>query len=363
MKYTLQFKTGDAEIRALKNIPEEIFSLADFRLLIEITRGRKSKKDTLGILQKRIDSLNSFLSPNTNVFFDVTSDPNLGNEQIDALYDIKDGYNNWRNFFNQLYHDYVNATPMLVINDEDAEYANFSRQISLFSERYHRIGYKIYPNIDVDTIRRELRIIKDTVSPDTHVFIFYDQGYIVDGLIKFAENKAVEYLGVASAIFETHANVEYIFTSTSFPDSVTSLSGTMDGNINCAEITLFDCVANATQNIALSYSDYGSITPKRNDDVAFYSNGWTPRIDVPASNNLIFYYRQKRENRDYADVYVDVANRCMADRRFPKDLTCWGCDTIKGTASGLKPGATPSFWISVRMNIYIYQRLRKLSII
>ena len=43
MKYTLQIKTGDAEYRALKNIPKEIFANPNFRLLIEITRGRKSK--------------------------------------------------------------------------------------------------------------------------------------------------------------------------------------------------------------------------------------------------------------------------------------------------------------------------------
>ena len=53
MKYTLQIKTGDAEYRALKNIPKEIFANPNFRLLIEITRGRKSKNDKIGDLQKK----------------------------------------------------------------------------------------------------------------------------------------------------------------------------------------------------------------------------------------------------------------------------------------------------------------------
>lgn len=44
MKYTLQIKTGDAEYRALKNIPKEIFANPNFRLLIEITRGQKKQK-------------------------------------------------------------------------------------------------------------------------------------------------------------------------------------------------------------------------------------------------------------------------------------------------------------------------------
>lgn len=60
MKYTLQIKTGDAEYRALKNIPKEIFANPNFRLLIELTRGRRSKNDKIGDLHKRIDSLNDF---------------------------------------------------------------------------------------------------------------------------------------------------------------------------------------------------------------------------------------------------------------------------------------------------------------
>lgn len=60
MKYTLQIKTGDAEYRALKNIPKVIFSNPDFRVLAEITRGRKSRNDKIGDLQKRIDALGDF---------------------------------------------------------------------------------------------------------------------------------------------------------------------------------------------------------------------------------------------------------------------------------------------------------------
>ena len=74
MKYTLQIKTGDAEYRALKNIPKVIFSNPNFRILAEITRGRKSKNDKIGDLQKRIDALGDFLDPSSFVFFDITSE-------------------------------------------------------------------------------------------------------------------------------------------------------------------------------------------------------------------------------------------------------------------------------------------------
>lgn len=367
MKYTLQIKTGDAEYRALKNIPKDAFFKANFRLLIEIIRGRKSKKDQIGDLQKRISALEDFLDRTSCVFFDITSEESLSNEQIDELYDFQYGYANWDVLFAQLQSKYPNAAPMLLVNDQDADYKNFVKQVKTFAEKYNKIGYKIYPLLDDDIIEREIKIIKNNIQNNTQIFIFYDQGYIVDGLIKIATNRAIDCLGNVSAILESIPNVEYIFTSTSFPDSVTSLSGNMNGKIKCSEISLYEQIEHsvkAIKDMNISYSDYGSITPKRNDETVFYSRGWTPRIDVPIlSAQQIYYYRQKREKRDYADVYVDVAKKCVSDYLFPKDIDCWGIQTIKNAAAGFKPGATPSFWLSVRMNIFIIEQLKRLSII
>lgn len=364
MKYTLQIKTGDAEYRALKNIPKEIFANPDFRLLIEITRGRKSKNDKIGDLQKRIDALGDFLDNSSFVFFDITSEENLSNEQIDKLYDYQYGYANWGILFEKLHNQYSNAVPMLLVNDQDDDYVNFIMQIKTFTTKYNKIGYKIYPAIDENVIDKEIKIIKDNIQDNTELFIFYDQGYIVDGLIKIATTRAIDCFGKISAILESVSNVEYIFTSTSFPDSVTSLSGNMNGKIKCSEISLYEQIVSAIKEIEVSYSDYGSITPKRNDEAAYYSRGWTPRIDVPIiSHQQIYYYRQKREKREYADVYVDVASKCILDSLFPRDINCWGTQTIKSSAAGLKPGATPSFWLSVRMNIFIIEQLKRLSII
>lgn len=364
MKYTLQIKTGDAEYRALRNIPKDIFANPDFRLLIEITRGRKSKNDKIGDLQKRVDALGDFLDTSSFVFFDITSEENLSNEQIDELYDFQYGYANWSVLFAELHNQYPNAIPLLLVNDQDDNYANFITQIETFTAKYNKIGYKIYPALDESIVEEEIKIIKANIKEDTQLFIFYDQGYIVDGLIKMATSRAVDCLGKTSAILESVPNVEFIFTSTSFPDSVTSLSGNMDGKIKCSEIPLYEQIISAIKNIEVSYSDYGSITPKRNDEAAYYSRGWTPRIDVPiVSEQQIYYYRQKREKRDYADVYVDVANKCILDSLFPSNIDCWGIKTIKSAAAGLKPGATPSFWLSVRMNIFIIEQLKRLSII
>ena len=46
-------KTGDAELKALQNLDTRY--KVKFTPVIELTRGRRSKKDVVGILQKRID--------------------------------------------------------------------------------------------------------------------------------------------------------------------------------------------------------------------------------------------------------------------------------------------------------------------
>ena len=364
MKYTLQLKTGDAEIRALKFIPHEIYKKDGFALFVELTRGRKSKKDEIGDFNKRVKSLKDFLPSQTKIFFDITSDPNLSNNQIDELFNTADGYRCWQNLFYDLKDHFVNSVPMLIYNDEDKDYDNFKVQIETFARTYNKIGYKIYPSLSHDIISTELQIIAGIIVsyPATELFVFYDQGYIVDGLVKIAEERATHCIGIASGLLQNIENVNYILASTSFPDSVTTLSGKTSGVIDCSEVPLFHTVQAGVNPIQLIYSDYGSITPKRNDVAAFYSRGWVPRIDVPTDDSKIFYYRRRKETLDYADVYTLVAKECIKDNRFPK-IDCWGAETIKNAANGMKPGSTPSFWLSVRMNIFIYQQLIRNNIL
>jgi len=52
----------------------------------------------------------------------------------------------------------------------------------------------------------------------------------------------------------------------------------------------------------------------------------------------------------------------VSDNRFPLSLNKnWGINQIKNASDGASPGSSPSFWISVRMNIHIEQQLMRLS--
>lgn len=91
------------------------------------------------------------------------------------------------------------------------------------------------------------------------------------------------------------------------------------------------------------------------------ARGWIPRIDVPLPNE-IFYYKQRRPKgvSAYASTYIQVAQSVCFDQRFPSDLDIWGIEQIKTCAAGGTPSASPSFWISVRMNIHIAQQVKRI---
>ena len=91
IKYAPIIKTGDAELKALANLDSKDKSL--IFPIIELTRGKKSRNDTIGNLDKRINKLKEI---NLNGFFlDLTGDDVLSNIEIDILRSDTDGYKSW----------------------------------------------------------------------------------------------------------------------------------------------------------------------------------------------------------------------------------------------------------------------------
>lgn len=62
----------------------------------------KAKTTKYGDLQKRVDALDDFLDPSSFVFFDITSEESLSNEQIDQLYDFQYGYGKLENIIRRI---------------------------------------------------------------------------------------------------------------------------------------------------------------------------------------------------------------------------------------------------------------------
>jgi hypothetical protein len=153
-----------------------------------------------------------------------------------------------------------------------------------------------------------------------------------------------------------------ILSATSFPQNPTEYGDDREGKYDLEETTIFNKVLNgldsaSKKKLNLIYGDYASINPNRNDQRG--GRAWIPRIDIPTERKL-FYLRYRRNSQiqeSYAKAYTKVAQKITREpdyKRLREKLrNCWGIKQIELAAEGEPQGLTPSFWISVRMNIHI----------
>lgn len=349
-KYGLLFKTGESEIRALKNFPNKkgVFPI------IELTRGRKTKKDTIGDIQKRIDQLAECFG-NMDVILDLTTEPALSSTQIDMLYMPDNGYENWMNFLGNIETQEIfkDIYPSILLNvDDDNFEENLKKQVSSILKNYNGVSYRC--NIEDEGYSDDIDTISGLIPTSKKFFFIVDCSYIRESELVTCREQAIK---IIRDIYAKVPHASFILTSTSFPDKIGEENS---ATLPLTEIRLYNEVSRAVPAINITYSDYGSINPIRNDNVIM-ANGWRPRIDVPLETE-IFYYRRKKVPKGYAVTYSLVAVDATNDRRFPSDVRNWGINQIINAADGASPGSSPSFWISVRMNIYIEQQLRRLSL-
>ena len=150
-----------------------------------------------------------------------------------------------------------------------------------------------------------------------------------------------------------------VLSATSFPKNPTEFGGEEEGNFGLEEGFLYKKVDDAIDSTSI-YGDYATINPIRSLQAG--GQGWIPRIDMP-TEELVFYYRSRKRELEasYAKAYTRVARQVIKDERYKevKDKidNCWGIKQIELAAKGDPQGLSPSFWISVRMNIHITLRI------
>ncbi len=92
------------------------------------------------------------------------------------------------------------------------------------------------------------------------------------------------------------------------------------------------------------------------------ARGWIPRIDIPTLTGIYYYrLRKKGYGDDYSATYSAVAKKVISDNKFPSDYNDnWGIKQVIMCSNGDSPGASPGFWISVRMSVFIDMQLKRL---
>lgn len=351
-QYCLIVKTGDAEIRALENIPQS--RISKIFPVIELTRGRKITKDNQASypFNKRIEKLKSIFK-GQDVCIDVTSEESLSSPETMSLFNPRNGYENWVDFLCNLKDErcFNKITPTVLWNFDDPDYEqNISKQISTLLANFKEIAYR--NSISDEGLYDDMT---EFLYDKSTVFIL-DCGYIPMASWENVAEKCKTRLSYTKKILKNATH--YVLASTSYPNNIGEFGDNEHDTLSLGEIFLYEKVSQSFPD--LIYGDYGTINPIRNDQVVM-ARGWIPKIDVPLERTL-FYHRKRRPKGEsaYSNTYIKVGKACIEDKQFPEDnivKDIWGLRQIKLCSQGSVPSSTPSFWISVRMNIHIQQQL------
>jgi hypothetical protein len=347
-------KTGDAEIRGLENLSKDVKKR--ITPLIELTPSRVSKNMPDGDINRRLKRLKEAYG-DREFILDLTADANLSNRQIEDLQNTHDGYVNWIDFLVSLQKDFSKIIPVIQISDKNIKsekeyYARIKQQVHSLDGYFDDVVYR-FP-LEYESYIDDLKEICKAISGDKIICVV-DAKFI-------PQAKAVIYSQTVEKVItelEQFSLGKIVVSATSFPKNPTENGGDEYGDSNLEEWALYNIISKKTSVI---YGDYASINPIRSLQAG--GNGWVPRIDMPAET-LFFYHRSRKVGSSYVPAYIRVAQAVQNDEKYDDAAelsnSCWGLEQIESAAEGNPPGLSPSFWISVRMNIHMTIRDTLLS--
>ncbi len=358
IKYMPIVKTQTAELRGIENLGYELKD--KITPLFELTRSRISKKRKHGDIYRRLDKLKDVFG-NKEFCLDLTTDPKYSNYQIDELKTSDNGYRNWCDFLIKLKDTFLKVIPvvMLDFNDsqtEDEFNSKLKSQIMILIKNFGKIAYRFpinYPYYmeDIDFIKV---VFQDAdIDPNKKLINVLDVNFMPKGKTK---DYRTQLKPIISNLNQINFSTNVLATS-SYPKIPTEYGDDEEGYFPLDKINLYKNFASS-----MIYGDYATIHPVRSTQAG--GNGWIPRIDVPTADDAIFYYRSRRKDKEkkYSHAYVRVAQKVINDDRYHETKkfvgNCWGIEQIELAANGDPQGLHPSFWVSVRMNIYLTLRTK-----
>lgn len=376
-EYFLLFKTAQAENRCWSNFKHA--RRTDIIPVVELTRGRKKPNAGKGVpeetwpaipgyfdYQKNIENTIANFSSNPTVILDITREPSLSCAELSELAASTDGYQRWRDFCADVREKGLDGiVPTILVNPFESETAdeyknNLITQLNETMATFGNASYRASVLHDTDFlydiillaphINTHLRSRKRFILIIDHEFIRTGMGML----------HALRTSQLIQRIRDLVPYAEIVVMATSFPSSVTELGGEEEGMFRTEELYLYDeVIRQINDNSGIYYGDYGSINPIRNDLVVA-RGGWRPRIDFTTNDRRIFYHREKREGATYAAHYASVASSVKEDPKFSPIPQSWGVEQIVSAADGKVPSSSPSFWISVRMEIFLQRQVSRL---
>lgn len=377
-KYHLLFKTAQAEFRCWRNFAHP--RKWEITPIVELTRGRKRPKAgkeladqelsvTPGIydFDKNVDESVEAFSSSASVILDLTREETLTCAEINQIAISQGGYQAWVSFCSGLRDRGIKGLiPVLMVNpaadDSEENYRSKLRsQCEAMHKNFGAVAYRASVLQDTEFVF-DLEILRDIIlkilGSGGRFILILDHEFIRSGTGLF---HALRTSNLVKGIQARYPGLEFVILGTSFPSTVTELGGEDEGNFPTEESYLYDeVIRQINDNKRIYYGDYGSINPIRNDRI-IARGGWRPRIDFPTSRRQIFYFREKRGEKSYSSHYESVAKKVKGSSSFENISGSWGVNQILLAAAGIVPASSPSFWISVRMEIFLHQQIPRLN--
>ena len=369
--YFLLFKTAAAEFRAWEHTsPEEKRAILP---IIELTRGRRRRgagadlteqqlisTPDIYAFEKILEKTEESFSGCPRVIMDITREEMLNSFEINQLSLDTDGYKNWVTFIETQIEHYDELIPTILVNPSNDDYeeyeSNLIKQVNDALDLCPGIAYRAAVLFDPGFLN-DLEVVADDLNVakqnGKEIFIILDHEFIRPGTSII---HAARTLGIIERLNLLLPEATIVTLATSFPRAIDDLGDPEHDVFPMEEVFLNEEINRALKHSDVHYGDYGSINPTRNDIV--FASGWRPRIDFPTANSRTFYYREKRDKKHtYDHHYTSVAQDVMNDELFEELEGCWGYEKICEAATGIVPGKSPNFWISVRMSIHIHQQI------
>ncbi|WP_265437181.1 beta family protein, partial [Aeromonas media] len=317
--------------------------------IYELTKSRKCVKAPDGDIFRRMQQIKK-IQDGRPFILDLTTDEKYINTQIKQLLSERDGFWNWRHFFNESHRD-LNIIPMVHIYEDDdrgfEDVINFVRDVSSYKQH---LAVRLPHDLDEDEIHYYLTPVINSLSENCKLYVFLDAGYIRKAAKESLSDVSNKFIRSVSAASSFARKIEdLVVLSTSFPSSPATEGGhDSDGLFTIYEESIYHTIKEVVPNV--KYGDYASINTEQ---IEMKGGTFVPRIDIALKDGNTFIYKRHRRNEG---SYVKCAKEVLIDPRY-KNYDGWSDTEIFSASEDSPSGISPAYWISVRMHYYITTRV------
>lgn len=368
-KYMPILKTRPSENKAYEKLTDAVKD--KILPIIEMTGARsykypKTHKTLAGVVRpgdinKKIDNILSLVKTRPFIL-DITDDESLMYDGINIIKNPENGYQEWRRFltknenFKQLViptiqfdTNYI-ADTFLQIKELNKEFKYLALKISAFKFNNPDKCSNLFNvhNLSANTIIQSIidKIVE--ITGNDKLILILDFGFISE----FEKYKSIIDECLNKLTNTSHLKA-IIPVSSSFPSYVKPIP---EDTFEAQEGVLYTHIQNTKNYSNICFGDYASLHPVK---YPTSGGGWIPRIDYIEDTNILKYSYKRassdKKNKNNSDAYEELAKRVINASNYQQidNLTVWGDEQIDLKSKGENNGNAPSFWISVRANLYM----------